>query len=87
MVFCVDVGSDPEVGLEEESFLGELKKQKLGNSENENSDEEEVQEIDGEMESQQTVETDQGQVSTGVGAGSEQEPEHVSERQAPEDFC
>ena len=46
-----------------------------------------MKEIDGEMESQLSVETDQGQVSPGVGPGSDQEPLHDSERQVPEDSC
>ena len=47
-----------------------------------------MKEIDGEMESQLSVETDQGQVSPGVGPGSEQEPVLVPERQqVPEESC
>ena len=74
-------------GESEEGFHGDLKKQKLGGSEKENSDEDTVKEIDGDMESQHSGETDQMQVSPGVGPGSEQEPVNVSERQVPEHSC
>jgi hypothetical protein len=80
-------GEDSSSGGESEEGFGELKKQKLGDSEKEISDEEAVKEMDGEMEAQQSVETEQGQVSPVVGPGSEQEPVHVSQRQVPEDSC
>ena len=81
-------GEESSSGEEsEEECCGDLKKQKLGDSEKDTSDEETVKEIEGEMGSQQSMETDQKQVSTEVGPGSEQEPVDVSERQVPEDSC
>jgi hypothetical protein len=80
-------GEDSSSGEEsEEEIYGDLKKQKLGDSEKEFSAEEAVKEIDGEMESQHSVGTEQMQVSPGVGPGSEQEPVHVSvSQQVPEE--